>query len=40
MLVPILDKLFTAKKFEWEYQKLSPEYSIKNVLQNNHTIKN
>jgi enediyne biosynthesis protein E5 len=40
LLVPILDKLFTAKKFTWEYQKLLPEYTIKNLLQNNHTIKN
>jgi enediyne biosynthesis protein E5 len=40
LLVPILDKLFTAKKFAWEYQKLLPEYTIKNLLQNNLTIKN
>jgi enediyne biosynthesis protein E5 len=36
MLVPILDKLFTAKKFEWEYQKINEEYSIKNLLQNQY----
>jgi enediyne biosynthesis protein E5 len=36
LLVPILDKLFTAKKFEWEYQKINTEYSNKNLLQNQY----
>lgn len=40
MLVPILDKLFTAKEFEWEYQKIVPEYSIKNLLHHQNNFKN
>jgi enediyne biosynthesis protein E5 len=40
VLVPILDKLFAAKKFEWEYQKAVPEYSIKNLSNNLYKLKN
>ncbi len=40
ILVPILDKLFTAQKFEWNYQKITPEYSIKNLLHQSNNFKN